>query len=145
MYESDLESDADEERKTRHQEDLLRRQEYHNRRLAAAYRHNRELHDAGVTDPSRFIPTTPDMLPEHKQAATRANLAKHIVKKPEDVSNSNSLWENNRGKGYFTAYVFYSMLYAYYSTVVNIFVPVLLFVVVVVTIISNFITTGPRR
>ena len=109
VYESDLESDADEERKTSHQEDLLRRQERHNRRLAAAYRHNRELTDAGVTDPSRFIPVTPDMLPEHKQAATRANLAKHIVKKPEDVSNGNSLWENNRGKGYFiTAYVFFT-------------------------------------
>lgn len=93
VHDSGPPSDADDEEKARHREEVRRRQEHRDRDRARAFRHNRTLAEAGVTDPSRFIPTSVEMLPPHKRAATREEMAKAIVQTPEDVSvGLNVVW-----------------------------------------------------
>ena len=86
VHDSGPPSDADDEEKARHRERVRQRQERLDQARARAFRHNRILRESGVTDPSRFIPTSVEMLPPHKRAATRKEMAKAIVETPEDVS-----------------------------------------------------------
>ena len=92
VHDSGPPSDADEEEKARHREDVRQRQERRDRDRARAFRHNRNLQEAGVTDPSRYIATSLEMLPPHRRAATRKEMAKAIVETPEDVSVTCKMW-----------------------------------------------------
>lgn len=87
VYDSGPASDANDEEIEQHRRRVQRRQERHDRRRAKAARENRQLEEEGVTDAERFHALSASVLPPHKQAVTRENLEKRIIRKPEDVSD----------------------------------------------------------